>query len=272
MPTINCNGIDYYYELNGAKNAPAIVFAHSLFFDHRMFDHQVEAFSRDYRVMTYDQRGHGKTPPPADRDYDMDTLANDMAALIEALDLGPAHIVGNSMGGFLALRLAARRPELVRSAAALGSSAEHEYKADEFRPLVVALKENGGGPVIDTLMYIMFGDAMLADPARAEMCASWRSRMAALPASIGDAADAVVERRAVLPELAGCKRPVLAIAGAEDHAYSEELSRNMADAAPNGRSVVVEGAGHSVALEAPSAVNAHLTRHFQNADAALQPA
>jgi 3-oxoadipate enol-lactonase len=269
MPTVKVDGIDLFYEERGSKTAPAVVLAHSLFFDRRMFEHQLESLSDRYHVVAYDQRGHGRSPCPDDGDYEMDTLASDAAGLIEALDLGPAHFAGNSMGGFLALRLAARRPDLIRSATALGSSAEHEHKAEEFRPLVQALKAHGGRPLIDTLMHIMFGDQTLADPGKAEVCALWRAHMAALPNTIGDAAHAVVERRGVIDEIRRAQRPILAIAGGEDHAYSIALSENMAKAAPDGRCVVVGGAGHSVALEAPEEVNAHLRTHFERADQIL---
>jgi 3-oxoadipate enol-lactonase len=266
MPTVNVNGIDLFYEERGARTAPAIVLAHSLFFDHRMFEHQLESLSDRYRVIAYDHRGHGRSPCPADGDYDMDTMANDAAGIIEALDLGPVHFAGNSMGGFLALRLAARRPDLIRSAAALGSSAEHEHKAEDFRPLVQALKAHGGAPVIDTLMHIMFGDQTRADPRKAKMCAFWRAHMAALPNTIGEVADAVVERRGVIDEIKRAQRPILAIAGGEDHAYSVALSESIAKAAPDARCVVVTSAGHSVALEAPEEVNGHLLTHFERAD------
>ena len=107
------------------------VLSHSLFFDHRMFEAQLKEFSLNwsYRVIAYDHRGHGLSANAADGRYDMDTMAADVVALIEHLNLGRVHIVGNSMGGFIALRLAARRPDLVRSAAVLGSSAEPEAKA-----------------------------------------------------------------------------------------------------------------------------------------------
>lgn len=266
MPRVNVNNTELYYEESGDKTAPAILLAHSLFLDHKMFEHQIAAFSRSYRVVAYDQRGHGRSPHPYDGDYDMDRLSEDSAELIKRLGLGPAHLVGNSMGGFVAIRLAARRPELVRSVAVLGSSSEHEHKAQEFRPLVEALKANGGAAVVDSLMYIMFGDTSLSDPAKAGLRSRWRAHLAALPRTIGDAAHAVVERRGVIDELRDVVMPIVAIAGAEDHAYSVALSKNIAEAAPDGSYVVVESTGHSVALESPVPVNVHLLAHFRRAD------
>jgi 3-oxoadipate enol-lactonase len=110
-------------------------------------------------------------------------------------------------------------------------------------------------------MHIMFGDTFLADPARADVKAHWRAKMAALPGSIAEVAHEVVFRAPVLEELRGCRVPVLAIAGAEDHAYGPNEAANIA-AAAGGQAVTVARAGHSVALEEPAAVNALLAAHF----------
>jgi 3-oxoadipate enol-lactonase len=236
-----------------------IVFSHSLFFDSAMFHHQAEFFGTTHRVIRYDHRGQGKSAPSGT--LDVDTLTDDAAALIESLHAGPVHFVGNSLGGFVALRLAARRPDLVLSVAALGSSGEAEHRQAEFAPLVDAMRSQGTGPHIDTLMYIMFGDSFLADPARAAERTHWHGKMSALPNSIAEAAHAVVFRKPMLDELAGCRVPVLAIAGAEDHAYGPKEAANIATAS-GGRAVTVAKAGHSVALEAPHEVNALLAAHF----------
>ncbi len=266
MPAIQVNNTTLSYQDLGPRDAPAILFSHSLFFDSRMFEHQMKAFSERYRVVSYDHRGHGDSPPPKDARFDMDTLTADAAALIKALGLGAVHVVGNSMGGFVALRLGARHPELVRSVTAVGSSADPEHRAQEYRPLVDTLKRHGAAPVIDTLMYVMFGDATLADPAQAAMCQTWRQRMAALAPHIGDAAQAVVDRLGVNDELPRITAPVLAIAGAQDHAYTVELSQRIAQLSARGRCAVIDSAGHSTCLEAPQPVNRALGAHFEHAD------
>ena len=267
MPVMQLNSVQISYQDSGPRDAPAILLAHSLFFDHRMFEHQIAHFSDRYRVVVYDQRGHGDSPHPADGRYDMDTLTDDAAALIESLRLGAVHVVGNSMGGFIALRLGARRPELVRSVTAVGSSADKEHKVEQYRPLVEALKQHGAAPVVEPLMYTMFGDTTLSDASRAGLRETWRSRMAALPSTIGEAAEAVVERRGVTDELSRIKAPVLAIAGAEDHAYTVELSEQIARLSIRGDCVVVGAAGHSTCLEAPEPVNRALAAHFGRAEA-----
>ena len=236
-----------------------IVFSHSLFFDLSMFDHQAAFFGADHHVVRYDHRGQGRSP--ASDTLDLDTLTDDAAALIVSLGVGPVHFVGNSLGGFVALRLAARRPDLLQSVAVLGSSGEAEYRQAEFTPLVEALRAQGTAANIDTLMHIMFGDTFLADTRRAGERAHWQAKLSALPNSIAEAAHEVVSRGGVLDELAGCRVPILAIAGEEDHAYGPREAENIATAS-GGAFTVVARAGHSVALEEPAAVNLLLAQHF----------
>jgi len=262
MPVVNVNGTTLYYEDHGPKEAPAIVFSHSLFFTTKMFQHQVEEFSKSYRVICYDHRGQGQSARDVSENLDMDTLTEDAASLIEALDLKRCHFVGNSMGGFIALRLAARRPDLLLSCAVLGSSGEEEFKKADFQPVVEHLQQHGGKPLIDTLLYIMFGDQSLESTAFAEERNYWKDYMENLDNSIGDCAYQVVHRNSVLPELTGVDVPVLAIAGSEDHAYTVPLSENIARVVNHGVCHTIEGAGHSVALEKPEEANTLLAEHF----------
>jgi len=266
VPEALVNGTRLAYSDDGPRDAPVLLLSHSLFFNRHMFDHQVAGLADRYRVVRYDHRGQGDSDRAPREQLDMDTLSEDAAALIEHLDAGPVHVAGNSMGGFIALRLAARRPELVRSVTVLGSSGEAEGKIAEFVPLVIAMSEHGAAPVIDTLMWIMLGDETLASPGAAEQNGRWREWMLGLDASIGDCAHHVVHRQPVLAELAGCAVPLLAIAGEQDHAYSIANSRSIVEAVKDGHLAVVPRAGHSVSLEQPTVVNALLSQHLAAAN------
>lgn len=260
MPVANVNGVDVFYRDEGPQGAPVLVLCHSLFFDHQMFEYQVAALSDRYRVVCYDFRDQGRSARTGLDPVDMDTLTEDAAAFIKQLGLDPCFFGGNSMGGFVALRLAARHPELLRGAVVMGSSGEAERKFEEFKPLVDGVREQGTEPFIDALMYIMFGDDYLADDTRKEERASWREYMLRLGPDIARSADGVIRRNGVLEELRGCSTPLLVIAGEQDHAYPPELSRNIVAAASNAELSVVSGAGHSVALERHDAVNPVLRR------------
>ncbi|WP_201555511.1 alpha/beta fold hydrolase [Psychrobacter sp. 72-O-c] len=259
MPKINVNGTTLFYDDQGPKDAPVLVLSHSLFFDQKMFAHQIAHLSKHIRIVSYDHRNQGQSAGSELKSVDMDTLTDDAVALIEALNLGPCFFAGNSMGGFIALRLAARRPDLLKGCIVLGCSGELEYKLADFSPLIDGVSAQGTEPFIDTLMYIMFGDDYLADPSRATEREHWRDYMLKLGPDIARSAHGVIHRTGVLNELKGCKVPMLILAGEQDHAYEVPLSENIAQTVAESQMFVIPKAGHSVALEQPEIVNKYIS-------------
>jgi pimeloyl-ACP methyl ester carboxylesterase len=124
MPRTRVNGVELHYEERG-RGVP-LVFSHGLLWSGRMFDAQVEALSSRYRCITFDHRGQGQSPRSPTVPYSMDELAVDAAALLESLGATPCHFVGLSMGGFVGLRLAIERPQLLRSLTLIESAADAE--------------------------------------------------------------------------------------------------------------------------------------------------
>ena len=115
MPFVRVNGIDLAFEEHG-DDGPALLLTHGSWGDRRGWAAVVPGLARSCRVVTWDRRGHGQSGDLAGqgtREQDSD----DLAGLIEALGIAPAHLVGNSFGGSITLGLAARRPELIRSLA-----------------------------------------------------------------------------------------------------------------------------------------------------------
>jgi len=267
VKTAPIDGGELAYRDDGPPDGEPVLLAHSLFFDHTMFDAlSARLVAAGHRVVAHDHRGQGASSPAPRQEVSVDRLTTDAAALIEHLGLGPVHVAGNSLGGFVALRLAARRPDLLCTATAMGSSAEEEHSLAEFEPLVAQLGELGGAPLVDSLMYIMFGDTSLREAG--PTVEHWRSKMTALGTDIADAAWQTIHRDSIVDELAGTTVPVLAIAGAEDHAYPPPVSDAHIATATGGRSVTLEGAGHSVALEQPDRVADLLLEHFAAASRA----
>lgn len=111
---ITANGLRINASIEGPAGAPVVMFSNSLMSNLHMWDAQMPALIGRYRVLRYDQRGHGRTeatPGP----YSIELLAEDAYALIGAFGLEQVHFVGLSMGGFTAQMLAVRHPEVVRS-------------------------------------------------------------------------------------------------------------------------------------------------------------
>jgi pimeloyl-ACP methyl ester carboxylesterase len=112
MPETGANGVRLYYELHGDGEPLALV--HGSWGDATGWGFVVPALARSFRVLVYDRRGHSRSERP-DTQGSVDEDGDDLAALLETLDLAPAHVVTNSYGGNIALRLATRRPGVFRS-------------------------------------------------------------------------------------------------------------------------------------------------------------
>lgn len=268
MPIAQLNGAGIHYEIHGT-GPETIVFAHGLLWSGAMFAAQVEALRSDYRCVTFDFRGQGRSAV-TETGYDMDTLTGDAIALIEHLGLGPCHVAGLSMGGFVAMRLAARRPELVRSLILLETAADSEPAANvpRYRLLNLIARWFGLGVVASQVMPIMFGRTFLTDPARAAERAEYRKRLAANHRiGITRAVRGVIERQAVLPELGRIRAPTLVLVGDEDVATVPERAEVIRKAIAGARLEIIPGAGHSSPMEQPVLVTAAMRRFL----ASLRP-
>jgi len=110
MPDIMTNGIRTHYEIEGT--GPALIFVSGLGGTAAYWQPQLAAFAQHYTVVTYDQRGAGSSDHPAGP-YSIDTLVEDLLALITALKLDRPALIGHSTGGAIGQLLAARQPELL---------------------------------------------------------------------------------------------------------------------------------------------------------------
>ena len=112
MPEAEVNGVRLYYELQGSGEPIAMV--HGSWADATTWGFVVPALAESFKVLVYDRRGHSRSERP-ESPGSVDEDGDDLTALLEALELAPAHVVTNSYGGNIALRLASRRPDLFRS-------------------------------------------------------------------------------------------------------------------------------------------------------------
>jgi len=255
MPEVRVNGANIHYESHGS-GPETIVFVHGLLMSSRMFDDQVRAFSPRYRCITYDLRGQGKSEVTASG-YDMDTLTEDAAALIAALGCAPCHFAGVSMGGFIGLRLALRRPALLRSLILIETSADPEPQRVRYRMLNVIARLLGFRFVIRPVRKILFGRKFLGDSSRAEQRREWESRILANDRiGITRAVVGVIERSGIYDEIDRITIPTLVIVGEDDVATLPEKSERIHARIRGSKFVTVPFAGHSSTLEEPDAVNA----------------
>lgn len=255
MPTIQVNGVNLHYEEKGTGKE-TIIFSHGLLWSHRMFHNQIDFLSRSYRVIAYDHRGQGqsevKTP------FDLDTVADDAAALIEKLTDGPIHFAGLSMGGFVGIRLAARRPELVKSLILMETSANAEpvENLPQYKTLNGIVKWVGViPPVASKVMHIMFAESWLTNPANKALIKHWKSELSSNKRSISGPVDGVIYRKGVEDELSKISCPTMIIVGDEDVATKPEKSKYIQMGIAKAKLHIIPGAGHSSCVEKPDQVN-----------------
>ena len=255
MPHFTSTGVSFYYEDTGGSG-PAIVFSHGLMMSSRMWRAQVDAFKARYRCIAYDHRGQGQSSDPGGRSHSMETCFRDAVAVIEGLDARPCHFVGLSMGGFVGMRLAARRPDLLYSLSLLETSAEPEAAENVRRYRLLAWVAQWLGPkyVVDKVMPILFGRTFMADPGMAAVRASWRAEIASCPRTIVRAVRGVVERAGVMDEIASVRLPTLVVVGEEDVATPLPRARHIQQLVPGARLARIAAAGHSRPVEQPAEV------------------
>src|SRR5262245_6743081 len=104
------NGITINYQIDGPESASWLILSNSLATDLHMWDPQAAELSKSYRLLRYDQRGHGETEAPAGR-YAFEMLIADALALMDALNIKRAHFGGLSMGGATAMGLAQKHSD-----------------------------------------------------------------------------------------------------------------------------------------------------------------
>ena len=127
MPTLALDGRELYYDVAG--NGPAVVLVHSAIADSSLWDAQVEALAPHFRILRYDVAGHGGSCLPSGS---FSHLA-DLHALVEALGIGRASLVGNSMGGRIALEYALEHPDVVERLVLIAAGLPDHDWSEEMR-------------------------------------------------------------------------------------------------------------------------------------------
>jgi pimeloyl-ACP methyl ester carboxylesterase len=234
-----------------------LVLVHGFPFAADSWSDDVDALAPRMRVVTPSLRGFGGTPPSEMDALSIDTMADDVAAVLDALGVtSPVVLGGLSMGGYVALAFARRHPQRLRALVLADTRAEPDSdEARSNRDRAIARIEAGDFPgfVADLL------PAILAPTTRAErpdvVLRVREMAMRAEPSSVIATLRALRDRPDARPGLASIAVPVQVIVGADDALTPVAAARAMADAIPAGRASVhvIPRAGHLANLEEPEA-------------------
>ena len=254
MPVAAVNGIEINYTDSGGEG-PAVVFSHGYLMDQTMFDRQVATFAPEYRVITWDQRGHGDTSAIGAFTY-WDSAA-DLLGLLDQLGVERALLAGMSQGGFLSLRAALSAPDRVRALVLIDSQAGQEdpASAPAYEQLHRAWLDNGPGPVQEVVASIILGPGQWDG-----WYAKWNEQYGQwAPDDLGQLTwpfRCLMDRDDLTGRLGEITCPTLIVHGTAD--ASIPLAR--AEAVRDGLGgpvtfVVVEGAAHASNVTHPDEVN-----------------
>jgi 3-oxoadipate enol-lactonase len=257
MPTAAINGIQVNYADSGG-DGPAVVLSHGYLMDASMFDAQVAALAPEYRVITWDQRGHGGTPAPGPFSY-WDS-ARDALALLDHLGIGEAVLGGMSQGGFLSLRAAMLAPQRVRGLVLIDSQGGTEVEATRpaYEQMHQTWLDQGAGPVQEIVAAIILGPGQWDG-----WYAKWDGQYAQLaPDDLGQltwAFRCLMDRDDITGRLGEVSCPALIIHGSEDAAIPLARGEQMRDALAGPTAfAVIDGAPHAANVTHPDAVNAEI--------------
>ena len=256
MPYIEVNNARLYYEDHG-EGKETIVFGHSMLFNLRMFDEQVAALKSNYRCVLFDFRGQGKSEVASDG-YDLDNLAVDVSALIKELKCDPCHFVGFSMGGMVAMRIAFRHPELIKSLLLIDTSSEPDPDAGHFRNKMMlwVARNIGLAPIANKIISMFFGPAFLKDPERKDLRASWKKHfLSNSRTGLVHAVKGVLTRPGITDKLHSIEVPTLILWGDQDDLTDREKAEIMNNNILNSELKIVPRAGHMSPVEEPAIVN-----------------
>ena len=245
---IQANHISFNCQIDGREGAPWLVFSNSLATNLSMWDDQVKALHDRFRVLRYDQRGHGETDAPAGR-YDFNLLVSDVVALFDALEIKRAHFVGLSMGGMAAIALAENHPErLDRIVACDCGPASTPQSAQQWEERIALARDKGMEALVEPTIGRWFPAEFIA--ANASIVDKVRRMIRTTPMSGFIGCAYALSNFDLRPGLGAIRNPVQLLCGSKDASLAG--TKALQTAIPGSKLIEIPGAGHISNVENPS--------------------
>ncbi len=246
---LKANGITFKYEIDGPEGAPWLACSNSLATNLTMWEPQAADLKRSFRLLRYDQRGHGGTEAPAGR-YTYATLVADALALFDALGIARAHFCGLSMGGATALALAELHPDRIDRAIVCDSPAmSTPASAQQWEERIEAARAGGMEAMVESTMARWFPPEIRS--AKPPHLDAVREMIRTTPVNGFIGCSAALANHDYNTAVASVTRPVLFIAGSKD-GVTPAAMKDMSARLKGSHYVELEGAGHISNLDRPA--------------------
>jgi pimeloyl-ACP methyl ester carboxylesterase len=259
---ISANGTELSF-LSQGSGAP-VVFVHGAVTDLRFWEPQRATFARQYRFISYSQRYHGVGGwPDEGKQYSAETHAADLAGFIDALKLGPVHLVGLSYGGTVAALLATKKPQLLRTLtlaepglfALLADSPEGKVALEEWTqgvsPIMTALKTGDNVDATKQLFALVTGDSVERfDKLPPDFRQGFLENARTLPRLL-----AAPEPTITCNALRGIKVPTLVLRGARTPRFFTATNAAVRKCIAGSKAVTITKASHGMSFDNPVGFN-----------------
>jgi 3-oxoadipate enol-lactonase len=238
------------YSVEGG--GPPLILIHGIGASRHSWDGLIRELRSDFRCISYDLRGHGRSPRPAPP-YTLDDLVDDLEALRRELHIERAHFAGHSLGGMIGPAYARRYPDRVLS---LGLYSTAAFRTDDdaakVRGVVAAMRAKGIAPVLETLKDRWFTpEFALRAP---EVIQRRMQQVIDTDRDVFLSVFDIYAETEMAPWIGEIRQPTLVLTGENDGGCNPRLNRQIAAAMPNAELAILPVLRHAILLEAPEVV------------------
>lgn len=235
---LTIDGLRFDVRLDGPETAPVLMLSNSLSSNLSMWEPQIAAFTRKYRVLRYDQRGHGGTQIST-KPFTIDRLADDAVAILDTLGIAKAHFCGVSMGGMTGMSLLRRHAKRI-DRAVLANTAAQMGPPDLWNQRIKAVRAGGMEAVVDaTVERWLTAGFRSRSP---ESVAAIRGMILGTPPEGYAMCCAAIRDMDQRESIRSIENPVLVIIGAHDPATTPQAGAIVEAAIPGATAVTLDGA------------------------------
>jgi len=246
VPKIKANDVNIYYEISG--EGPALVLLHGWTENHKVWKLQIPEFSKGYRVIAVDLRGHGESDKP-ESGYSIQTFADDLYHVLNELGIDKAIIAGHSMGGMTALVFYLTYPEKAKALILVNTTSAgiHDTGPMPLRETLELIRTAGFENVVEQF----FAQTFFA-PGTSEDLINWaKSEVLKNPQYAVEETLKAIMNHDVTGKLSRIAVPTLIIHSTLDLAIGVKMAEILNEGIPNSSIRIIEGVGHHTMLEKP---------------------
>ncbi len=257
MAFVRSNGVLLHYRLAGPEGAPALALVNSLGTDARIWDEVIERLASEYRVLSYDKRGHGLSEAPA-ADYTLDDHIADLRGLLDHLRIDRLALVGVSIGGLIAQGFTLTHADRV-TALVLCDTAQKVADTAFWSARMDAIRQGGLGAIVDGIMERWFSPRFRSE--RPDDLAGWRNLFLRGDVTGYLGCCATLRDTDLTAVAGGIAAPTLVVVGEHDGSTPVDMVRAAAAAIAGADFRIIPDAGHIPSIEQPE-VLAKMIRNF----------